>query len=79
MRIIRFARSTELTSDEVLRRFCAKSFKTPDAVELVYLPFVLFRYTIDLVTLFNRKKSAEGVFLADKIQGIPINVKDNTK
>ncbi|MHC4068239.1 MAG: hypothetical protein ACYSR8_01480 [Planctomycetota bacterium] len=65
-------------ADQVLKRYCRKNFKAPCSLELVYLPFVLFDYKIDALSLFGKRKSESGFFLVDLIQGIPINVKKNT-
>jgi hypothetical protein len=48
-------------------------------VELVYVPFVLFRYRIELTSLFGKRKTEKGIFLVDSLQGIPVNIKKNTK
>ena len=66
-------------ADDVIKRYCRKTFKAPCSVELVYVPFVLFRYRIELVSLFGKRKTEKGIFLADSLQGIPINIKRNTK
>ena len=66
-------------SDDVLKRYCRKNFKAPCSIELVYVPFVLFRYRIELTSLFGRRKTEKGIFLVDSLQGIPVNIKKNTK
>jgi hypothetical protein len=66
-------------SDDVLKRYCRKNFKAPCSVELVYVPFVLFRYRIELTSLFGKRKTEKGIFLVDSLQGIPVNIKKNTK
>lgn len=66
-------------SDDVIKKYCRKNFKAPCSLELIYLPFVLFRYKIDLTLLFGKRKTEKGLFLVDLLQGIPINVKKNTK
>ena len=43
------------------------------------MPFVLFRYTIELTSLFGKRKTEKGLFLVDLLQGIPINIKKDTK
>jgi hypothetical protein len=78
MKIIRLVPKFANT-DDVLKRYCRKYFKAPRSLELVYLPFVLFRYRIDLTLLFGKKKTEKGLFLVDLLQGIPINIKKNTK
>jgi hypothetical protein len=66
-------------SDDVIKRYCRKNFKAPCSIELVYVPFVLFRYRIELTSLFGRRKTEKGIFLVDSLQGIPVNIKKNTK
>jgi len=66
-------------SDEVIKKYCRKNFKAPCSLELIYLPFVLFRYRIELTLLFGKNKTEKGLFLVDLLQGIPINIKSNTK
>lgn len=66
-------------ADDVIKRYCRKTFKAPCSVELVYVPFVLFRYRIELASLFGKRKTEKGIFLVDSLQGIPINIKNNTK
>ncbi len=65
--------------DDVIKRYCRKTFKAPCSIELIYVPFVLFKYRIELVSLFGKRKTEKGIFLADSLQGIPINIKKNTK
>ena len=65
-------------ADHVLKRYCRKNFKAPCSLELVYMPFVLFDYKIDTLSLFGKRKSEAGLFLVDLSQGIPINIKKNT-
>lgn len=78
MKIVRLVPNFANT-DDVLKKYCRKYFKAPCSLELVYLPFVLFRYRIDLTLLFGKKKTEKGLFLVDLLQGIPINIKRNTK
>jgi hypothetical protein len=78
MKIVRLVPKFANT-DDVLKKYCRKYFKAPCSLELVYLPFVLFRYRIDLTLLFGKKKTERGLFLVDLLQGIPINIKKNTK
>ena len=65
--------------DDMISRFCAKSFKSPYSVELIYLPFVLFLYKIEMSGFFSAKKNEKGLFMVDLIQGIPVNIKKNTR
>jgi hypothetical protein len=65
--------------DDVIKKYCRKNFKAPCSIELVYVPFVLFRYRIELTSLFGRRKTEKGIFLVDSLQGIPVNIKKNTK
>ncbi len=65
--------------DDMISRFCAKSFKFPYSVELIYLPFVLFLYKIEISGFFSAEKNEKGLFMVDLIQGIPVNIKKNTR
>lgn len=78
MRIVRLV-PRFANAEDVLKKYCRKNFKAPCSLELVYLPFVLFRYTIELILLFGKKKTEKGLFLVDLLQGIPINIKKDTK
>jgi hypothetical protein len=78
MKIIRIA--PRLTDpDAAVRVFCARTLKLPAAVELVYAPFVLFRYAVEMTRFRGEKKAYEGLFLADLIQGGPMNVPRGTR
>jgi hypothetical protein len=65
--------------DEAVRKFCAKTLKIPYAAELLYLPYVLFRYKIELTPFFGRKKTEESLFLVDRLQGTPMNIQKTTR
>jgi len=67
------------SSDEALRKFCRKNFKTPYSLEMVYLPFVLFRYRIEMTAHSGRTKTERGLFMADLLQGIPVNIRKATR
>jgi hypothetical protein len=73
MRIARFAPASE-EPDRALRRFGLRSFRAPFSTELLHLPHVLFRYRVEWTTLLGRGRASEGLFLADLIQGLPVNV-----
>lgn len=77
MRILRFVPRFQ-EPEEMLRKYCARNFKTPHSLELVYLPFVLFRYRIVLRSFKGKEKTARGFFLADLVQGVPINIRRDT-
>lgn len=77
MKIIRFAPCFS-HADDVVRIFCAKNFKKPFSVEMVYLPFVLFKYAVRANRFFGGKKVSEGLFLADLIQGVPVYIGKGT-
>ena len=77
MNILRFAPRYSDTGG-VVGRFCARSLRVPAAVELVYLPFVMFRYFLETSGRTGKRKAASGFFLADLIQGTPMNVRANT-
>lgn len=62
----------------MLRKYCARNFKTPHSLELVYLPFVLFRYRIVLGSFKGKEKIERGFFLADLVRGVPINIRKDT-
>jgi len=64
--------------EDVVRKFCARSFKVPYSLELVYLPFVLFKYHVRLTQFFGKTRIKEGLFLVDMAQGIPVNIKTET-
>lgn len=61
--------------ESVVSKFCAKSIKIPVSVELVYLPFVLFKYKVEMTRFFAGKKTEQGLILADMLQGVPMNIK----
>jgi hypothetical protein len=65
--------------DAVVHKFAAKSLKTPFSVEMLYLPYVLFRYRVDWTTLAGKEKNEPGLFLADLLQGLPMNIQKKTK
>jgi hypothetical protein len=65
--------------DEALRKFCSKTLKIPYAAEILYLPYVLFRYKIELTPFFGRKKTEESLFLVDRLQGTPMNIRKKTR
>ncbi len=65
--------------DEAVRKFCSKTLKIPYAAELLYLPYVLFRYKIELTSFFGRKKTEESLFLVDLLQGTPMNIRKTTR
>lgn len=65
--------------DEAVRKFCSKTLKIPYSVELLYLPFILFRYRIELTPFFGRNKTEDGLFLVDLMQGTPMNIRKKTR
>lgn len=77
MNILRFAPRYSDT-DGAVGRFCARSLRVPAAAELVYLPFVMFRYFLEISGRTGKRKAATGLFLADLIQGTPMNVRTDT-
>jgi hypothetical protein len=78
MNVIRIApRLTD--ADEAVRIFCARTLKVPLSAELVYVPFVMFRYAAELTHFRGEKRTLEGLFLADLIQGRPMNVPRETR
>lgn len=77
MKIVRFAPHFS-NADDVVRTFCSKNFKRPFSVEMVYVPFVLFKYAVEASRFLGEKKIAKGLFLADLIQGVPVNIRKGT-
>ena len=67
------------SADEVIEKFCRKNLKTPYSLEMVYLPFVLFRYRIEMTAHSGKTRSEAGLFMADLIQGLPVNVSKATR
>jgi len=78
MNIIRIAPCLA-DADAAVRVFCARTLKVPFAAELVYAPFVMFRYAVEMTRFRGEKKAFEGLFLADLIQGGPMNVPRGTR
>ena len=78
MKIVRLV-PTVVNSDDAVREFTGRSIKIPYSVELVYLPFLLFKYRINILSFFGREKTDEGLFLVDMLQGMPVNIKRDTK
>jgi len=78
MNIIRIA--PQVTDPEAAAGiFSARTLIVPTAAELVYAPFVMFRYTVEMTGFRGEKKAFEGLFLADLIQGGPMNVPRGTR
>jgi hypothetical protein len=77
MNILRFA-PRFCDADGVVSKFCAKSLRVPAAAELVYLPFVLFKYSIRTSGHAGRRKTAAGLFLVDLVQATPMNIRSGT-
>jgi len=67
-----------INPENIVQKFWAKSLKTPYATELLYLPFLLFRYRIVLSPFLGKEKAEQGLFMADLVQGTPMNIKKNT-
>ena len=77
MNILRFApRFSDAAG--VVSKFCAKSLRVPAAAELVYLPFVLFKYSIKTSGFAGKQKTAPGLFLVDLVQATPMNIRAGT-
>ncbi|MDH4271865.1 MAG: hypothetical protein OEW18_07795 [Candidatus Aminicenantes bacterium] len=77
MNILRFAPRFS-DADGVVSKFCAKSLRVPAAAELVYLPFVLFKYSIRTSGYTGKRKTAPGLFLVDLVQATPMNIRAGT-
>lgn len=51
----------------------------PVSAELVYLPFVLFRYRLAATSLLGRRREEMGAVLVDLNGAVPINIKKGTR
>ncbi len=77
MKIILF--SPRLATPELAaQKFCTRTLKIPHSAELLYLPFVLFKYSVTMTRFSGRQKAFEGIFLADLIRGVPVNIRKKT-
>ncbi len=77
MNILRFApRYPE--ADGVAGKFCARSLRVPQAAELVYLPFIMFKYSVRTQGYGGKQKAESGLFLVDLIQATPMNIRSGT-
>ena len=63
---------------EAVGRACARSFRIPEAAELVFLPFVLFRYSIETEGHGGKRKTESGLVMVDLVQGPPMNIPAGT-
>jgi hypothetical protein len=77
MDIIRFTPSVK-THEDALKVFCSKSIKIPYSTEMVYLPYLLFAYSISQSFITGKKNTSRGLFLVDLVQGLPMNIKNKT-
>ena len=77
MKIIRFT-PTVKTQETALKAFCSKSIRIPYSIEMVYLPYLLFAYSIIQSFITGKKNKSRGLFLVDLVQGIPVNIKNKT-
>jgi hypothetical protein len=77
MNILRFAPRFS-AADGAIGKFCARSLRAPAAAELVYLPFVMFKYSIETSGYAGRQKRTSGLFLVDLIQATPMNIRAGT-
>lgn len=64
--------------EQVIHKFVIRSLKTPQAVELVYLPFYLFIYTVRTLSLLGRQAEFQGIMLVDLVQGEPMAINRQT-
>lgn len=78
MRLVRFAPAFG-DADRVIHAFGRRSLKTPMSLEMIHLPYVLFRYGVDWTTLGGSPRTTEGIFSADLAQGVPMNVGRRTR
>jgi hypothetical protein len=77
MNVLRFGPCIT-AADEAIGKFCARSIRVPAAAELVYLPFVMFKYSIETSGYAGRPKRTTGLFLVDLIQATPMNIPAGT-
>ncbi len=77
MRIIAFSPRLD-TPEEAIQKFCTRTLKVPYSVELLYLPFVMFGYSVEMKRYSGKAKTYEGMFLADLIRGVPMNIRKKT-
>jgi hypothetical protein len=73
MDAIRFEPIIKDEAEALKAHYCASSKKIK-SLELVYLPFCLFKYKISRQAWLGENKSDESLLLADMVNGIPINV-----
>ncbi|MDD5502015.1 MAG: hypothetical protein PHH26_00955 [Candidatus Thermoplasmatota archaeon] len=73
MKAIRFEPIIKDEADALKAHYSASSKKIK-SLELVYLPFCLFKYKISRKAWLGEDKSDESLLLADMVNGIPINV-----
>jgi len=67
------------SAEEASRIYLQMVRHRPTSLELVYLPFVLFRYRIAATSLFGRKREETGAVLVDLNGSVPINIRKGTR
>jgi hypothetical protein len=77
MRIILFSPRLA-TPEQAVQKFCTRTLKIPYSAELLYLPFVLFKYSVVMTRFSGQEKTFEGIFLADLVRGVPMNIRKKT-
>jgi hypothetical protein len=66
------------TPEQAAQKFCARTLKIPYSAELLYMPFILFKYSVAMSRFSGRQKTFEGIFLADLVRGVPVNIRKKT-
>jgi hypothetical protein len=64
--------------EPVIHKFVTRSFQTPQAVELVYLPFYLFIYKVKTLSLLGRLNTFHNIMLVDLVGGEPTSINRQT-
>ncbi len=77
MRILLFSPQLA-TPEQAAQKFCTRTLKIPHSAELLYLPFVLFKYSVAMTRFSGWPKTFEGIFLADLVRGVPMNIRKKT-
>jgi len=69
----------EVEAEAVLHKFGRRSLRAPISREMIYLPYLLFRYRVAWTTLGGRGRSMDGLLCADLLQGLPMSVPKATR
>ena len=76
---ITILKPTIITEEEAVKKFWSKKTKIPYSIELIYFPFLLFRYHVNQIYFSGKNRSYDGLLLTDLIKGIPINVSNKIR